>query len=146
MKKLICFLALFCTSLSGCGWISFARNKTQDELVLESAIRSYYDEVKTVFAVGNPDALAALFTPSISKPMTQPQIRDWAQKFFSAHHGVTMHIDAMDIEQVGWQKALVDIKYRVTTSDGAGAFVGEETDSLVHQNGRWFIDSWVKVH
>ena len=62
--------------LCGCIHVSFRRASTPEESVLEAEIRRYYWNVAAAFASGDADALAALFSPSITRPMTQSQIRD----------------------------------------------------------------------
>lgn len=141
MRRLLPLAALV---LSSCGYVSFERAKTPDEVRLEQSVRAYYGDVRRAFAVGNADALTALFSPSITHPMTQAQIRAWAEKFFSEHGRARMRIDRLDVDELGFVRAVVTLTYRVETPDGKGAFGGTERDVLERRDGRWFVASWDK--
>ena len=65
--------------LSACGWVSFGRIVSDDELRLRSEVRSYYDEVARAFATGNAEALSRLYDPAIARPMTREQILAWGK-------------------------------------------------------------------
>ncbi len=139
-------LALAAAALltSACGYVSFERPKTADELRLEQSLRAYYGEVREAFAVGNPDALASLFSPSITHPMTQREIRDWATKFFAEHGRARFRIESLEIDELGFVRAVTTLTYRVETPDGKGSFAGTERDVLERRESRWFVSSWDK--
>jgi len=138
-------LAVTALAFAGCGWISFQRPLSDDELRLERDVRSYYTEVAAAFATGNAQALTSLFDPSITEPMTRPDIAKWAEDFFAKHGRAGFKIVSLDFEQLAYERAVVDIRYRVTTPDGQGSFAGSEIDTLVKKNGRWYTARWEKT-
>lgn len=138
-------LAAAALALAGCGWISFQRPPTDDELRLEREVRGYYTQVGTAFAAGNAQALTSLFDPSITEPMTRPEIAKWAEEFFAKHGRAGFKIASIDFEQLAFERAVVTIRYRVTTPDGQGGFEGAEIDTLVKKNGRWYTARWEKL-
>jgi hypothetical protein len=131
--------------LSSCGYVSFGRKVGDDELRLRSDVRAYYDEVVTVFAAGNADALALLFDAAIAKPMTREQILAWGKEFFAAHGSASFKVDKVEYERLGYENAVVLLRYRVETKDGTGNFGGVERDTLVKRGRRWVVASWEKV-
>jgi hypothetical protein len=132
-------------ALAACGWVSFQRPLTNDELRLEREVRSYYTEVRAAFATGNPQALSGLFDPEITDPMTRPDIEKWAADFFGKHGRGSFKISAFDFDELGFQRAVVRFHYRVDTPDGQGGFSGYERDTLVKKNGRWYTARWEKA-
>ena len=130
---------------ASCGYVSFGRKVSDDELRLRADVRAYYDEVVTAFAVGNPDALALLFDAAIAKPMTRDQILAWGKDFFAKHGGASFKIDAIEYERLGHENAVVVLSYRVETKDGNGNFGGTERDTLAKRGRRWVVTSWEKV-
>ena len=142
-KLLILAAAL---ALGGCISLNFGRPVTDEELVLRGEIKSYYNEVGMAFAGANADALAGLFDAGIARPMTQEQIRSWANDFFAKHGPASFKLDKIEFEQVGHVSAVVTIAYRVETKDGQGSFGGTERDELAHRdNRRWYVTAWEKV-
>jgi hypothetical protein len=131
--------------IGGCGWISFRKPPTDDELRVERELRLYYTEVKRSFAVGNPQALASLFDASITRPMSKPEIERWSEDFFKAHGRASFTIQKFELDELGADRAVVTIRYRVDTPDGKGSFAGVESDELVKRNGRWYIAGWEKL-
>lgn len=132
--------------LGGCGFtVDFGRKVGDEELILRSEIRSYYDEVGAAFAAGNPDLLAALFDPAIAKPMTRDQIRAWAADFFGKHGPARFKVERLDFERAGHVSAEVALTYRVETRDGGGSFGGAERDRLVKRGRRWSVTGWEKI-
>jgi len=130
---------------SGCGYISFQKPLTNDEVRLEAEVREYYDEVAQSFATGNADALASLFLSSITHPMTQDQIRDWGRKFFADNGAAHFKLRKIEFEELSYIRAAVTISYVVETKGARGDFGGVEHDELVRHQGRWFVASWDKV-
>jgi hypothetical protein len=131
--------------LSCCGYVSFGRKVGDDELRLRTDVRAYYDEVVTVFAAGNADALTLLFDAAIAKPMTREQILAWGKKFFGQHGPASFKVDKVEYERLGYENAVVLLTYRVETKDGKGNFGGVERDQLVKRGRRWVVASWEKV-
>ena len=132
--------------LGGCISVNFGRSVTEEEIILRDQIRSYYDEVGTAFAAGNPDALAGLYDAGIARPMTQDKIRAWAKDFFEKHGPASFKLLKIDYEQVGHVTSVVTITYRVETRDGQGSFGGTERDELVQRTGRqWYVTGWDKL-
>lgn len=134
--------ALLALALGGCGLISFRKPPTDEELALTHSVRAYYGEVQRAFAAGNAQALSSLFDPSITRPMSKPEIDAWAEKFFADHGRARFHILAFSIDDVGYEKAEVTLKYAVETVDGKGGFAATEHDTLVKREGRWYTRSW----
>lgn len=137
-------LAAACLFAS-CGWVSFGRKVSDDELRLRSDVRAYYDEVVQAFAAGNKDALTLLFDGAIAKPMTREQIDAWGKKFFGEHGPASFKIEKIEYERLGYENAVVLLTYRVETKGGAGNFGGTERDVLAKHGRRWVITSWEKV-
>lgn len=139
-------LALFIgVSAAACDYISFSRWASPDEVRLQEELRGYYGELKGVFAMGNSQALAGLFDASITRPMTQEQILAWGQNFFSENRTAVFRIDKFEVEELGYQRAVVMLTYRVETPGGKGDFGGTERDTLVKRRGRWYVSAWEKV-
>ncbi|MBI4377125.1 MAG: nuclear transport factor 2 family protein [Elusimicrobia bacterium] len=134
-----------CLLASGCVSVGFGRKVTTDELVLRQEVEAYYNDVQRAFAAGNPDALSSLFSPSITKPMTLPEIRAWSQKFFSENGRASFKIEKLEFESLGFSDASVVLTYSVRTSGGKGDFSGIERNILVKRNGRWFTASWERL-
>lgn len=131
--------------LSACGYVSFGRKVSDDELRLRSDVRAYYDEAVQAFAAGNADALALLFDAAIAKPMTREQISAWGRDFFAAHGPASFKVEKVEYERLGYENAVVLLAYRVETRDGKGNFGGTERDYLTKRGRRWAITSWEKV-
>ena len=131
--------------LAGCGWISFRKPPTDDELRVERELRAYYTQVKSAFAVGNSQALAALFDTSITRPMTKPDIESWGEKFFGEHGRARFILRSFSLDEMGAGRAVTTIRYRVETPDGKGSFDGMERDELIKKGGRWYTVSWEKI-
>lgn len=131
--------------LPSCGYVSFGRKISDDELRLRSEVRAYYDEVVTTFAAGNADALAQLFDASITKPMTHEKILSWGKDFFGKHGPASFKIEAVEYERLGYESAVVLLTYRVETKDGKGEFGGTERDYLAKRGRRWIMTSWEVV-
>lgn len=138
------FLA-FAAGLAGCGWIGFRRPPTDDELRLSAEVRSYYTQVQGAFAGGDAQALSSLFDAGIVAPMTKAQVDAWAEKFFAEHGRARFRILALEIDDLGLQRAVVTLKYAVETPDGKGGFAGTERDTLVRRGGRWYTAAWEKL-
>ncbi|MCX5794570.1 MAG: nuclear transport factor 2 family protein [Elusimicrobia bacterium] len=136
------FLALGALALSACIQVSFRRSATQEEAALQAEIRRTYWEVAAAFAAGDAEALAALFSPDISHPMTQGQIRDWARDFFARNGRARFHVTELSFDELGYTHAVVTLKYRVDPAKPEGAFGGTETDRLDRRQGRWAVTSW----
>ena len=131
--------------MSACGWVSFGRIVSNDELRLRAEVRSYYDEVARAFATGNAEALSRLYDPAIARPMTREQILAWGQDFFGKHGPASFKIDHVEYERLGYENAVVLLRYHVETADGQGGFGGTERDQLVKHGRRWIMASWEKV-
>ena len=132
--------------LAGCVSFNFGRSVSEEELILRSQIRSYYDEVGEAFASGNADLLANLYDAGIARPMTQDKIRAWGKDFFDKHGPASFKLLKLDYEQVGHVTSVVTISYRVETRDGEGSFGGTERDDLVQRTGRhWYVTGWDKL-
>lgn len=140
------FAAALLTLLTGgCGYINFNKPMSNEEIVLRSEIRGYYEDVAQAFAGGNADALADLYDESIADPMTREQIRVWARKFFKAHGPAQFKAMTIDIDSIGHVSAVLVLTYRVDTRDGAGSFHGAERDHLLKHGRRWYVSSWEKL-
>jgi hypothetical protein len=139
-------LAAAAAVLGGCITLDFGRSVSQEEIILRDEIRSYYDEVGSAFAAGNPDLLAELYDAGIARPMTQDQIRSWGKDFFEKHGPANFKVVKIDYERVGHVSAVVTITYRVETRGGDGSFGGTERDELVQRKGRrWYVTAWDKL-
>jgi hypothetical protein len=128
--------------LGSCGYVSFGRKVSDDELRLRADVRSYYDEVVTAFAAANPDALVLLFDAEIAKPMTRESIAAWGKDFFAKHGSAKFKIDHVEYERLGHVNAVVLLTYHVETADGKGGFGGTERDYLARRGRSWVITSW----
>ncbi|MFI5346678.1 MAG: hypothetical protein ACHQ51_09925 [Elusimicrobiota bacterium] len=133
--------------LGGCSTFSidFSRKITEEETILRSDVRAYYDEASAAFAAGNADRLADLYDPGIGRPMTKDQIRAWGTDFFKKHGPARFKVEKLDFERVGHVSAVVELTYRVETRDGDGSFSGVERDELVKHGRHWAISAWTKV-
>lgn len=142
MRFLLVLAALLPAS---CGWISFGRTVSDDELRLRASVRAYYDEVAQAFAAGNHEALTLLFDAAIAKPMTREQIAAWGEGFFSKHGPASYKVSKVEFERLGFESAVVLLTYRVETADGKGNFGGVERDYLSKRGKRWVVTAWEKV-
>ncbi|MBI5630253.1 MAG: hypothetical protein HY921_05160 [Elusimicrobia bacterium] len=131
--------------LAGCRHISFQQKVGTDAYILEEEVKAFFNEVKTAFAGGNAQALASLFSSSITHPMTQAQILSWGQKFFAENKSARFVVEKLSLDSLGPLQATVTMAYRVETLDGKGNFGGVERDSLVKKGGRWYISAWDKT-
>ncbi|MBI3553107.1 MAG: hypothetical protein HY077_11380 [Elusimicrobia bacterium] len=133
-------------ALTGCGLtFRFDRKMSNEELILRDEVRAYYSEVAAAFAAGNGAALAGLFAPGISHPMTKEQIEAWGDDFFAKHGPAGFKVEKLEFEKVGHVSAEVVLTYRVETRDKAGSFGGVERDRLVKRGRRWSVASWDKL-
>lgn len=132
-------------SSSACGYVSFGRAVSDDELRLRASVRAYYDEAAQAFAAGNPEALSLLFDAAIAKPMTREQIAAWAKGFFAEHRAAAFKVERVEFERLGFENAVVLLTYRVETMDGKGSFGGTERDYLAKRGKRWVMTSWEKA-
>lgn len=130
---------------SACGYVSFGRKVSDDELRLRTDVRAYYDEVVQAFAAGNSERLTSLFDGAIAKPMTRDQIAAWGKGFFLQHGPARFKIEAIEYERLGYVNAVVLLTYRVETKDGKGDFGGTERDYLTKRGKRWIMTSWEKA-
>ena len=128
--------------LGACVRISFRRAPGAEETALQAEIRRYYWNVAVAFAAGDAEALAALYSSSITRPMTQDQIRDWARDFFARNGRARFHVSELSFDELGYAHAVVTLKYRVEPAKPEGAFGGTETDRLERHSGRWTVASW----
>jgi|GEM_PF-2161622 len=131
--------------IGGCGYINFNKPMSDEEYILRSEIRTYYEEVGTAFLGGNAEALVGLYDDTIAVPMTRDQILAWAKDFFQKHGPANFKIVNVDIEAIGHVSADVVLTYRVDTSDGQGSFHGVERDHFLRHGRRWYIASWEKL-
>lgn len=138
-------LAVLLALGAGCSYVSFSRPATQDEAITRAEIKAFYDKLSQSFAIGNPDALSSLFSPSITHPMTMGQIRDWSQKFFTEHGKAHFKIVKLSVDSLSYINATVTLTYQVDTPDGKGGFGATERDQLVRSHGEWYVASWDKV-
>lgn len=129
----------------GCGYVSFARKQTTDEVVLRQELVAYYADVQSAFAAGNAQRLASLYDPAIAKPLTRAEVEAWATKFFAEHGRASFHVKKMEIEQMGFQDAVVILDYAVETPSGKGGFTGLERDSLSKHGAHWSVKGWEKL-
>ncbi len=118
---------------------------THEEGRVEAEVRSYYRDVQKAFSARDPQALAALFDPAITQPMTHGQILDWGRKFYGENSEVRFHIDKLDVRDLGPGRAVVNLRYHVTTKDNKADFGGAEIDTLVRRGGKWLMTEWEKV-
>lgn len=139
------FLAAAAALLASCGYVSFGRAVSDEEMLLRDSVRGYYDEVAVAFAAGNADALALLFDAAIAKPMNREQITAWGRDFFAKHGPGRFKVEKLEYERLGHESAVVLLTYRVETVDGKGNFGGVERDYLAKRGKRWLVTSWEKV-
>lgn len=125
--------------------LDFSRKVSEEELILQEGIRTYYDTVGAAFAVGNADSLADLYDDGITRPMTKDQIRAWGRDFFAKHGPARFKVEKIDFERTGHVTAVVELTYRVETRDGDGSFRGVERDELVQRARRWYVTAWKKI-
>jgi len=138
--------ALAVILLGGCGFtVDFGRKVTEEEQILRSDLRGYYEEAAAAFAAGNADLLADLYEPGIARPMTKDQIRAWGLDFFKKHGPARFKVVKLDFERVGHVSAVVVLTYRVETRDGDGSFGGTERDEFVRRGRRWSMSAWEKI-
>jgi hypothetical protein len=130
---------------AACGGVSFGRRVSDDEMIIQQEIHSYYNQIQEAFATANPDALAALFAPSITHPMTHQEIADWANKFFKENRNGHFKVEKLTFEGLSYIKASVVLAYKVETPDGKGDFSGVERDTLTKDHGHWYVAAWDKV-
>lgn len=131
---------------ASCGWLSFEKRKTEQELALEQSVRGYYDEVTQAFASGDSERLASLFSPAIAKPMTREQIAAWGRDFFRDHGPARFTVEKLEFDALGPRRAEALLTYRVSTRTGQGSFGGRELDVLERtEGGRWRISEWEKL-
>jgi len=142
MRILLLMAAVLTAS---CGFVSFGRQVSNDELRLRASVRAYYDEVAQAFAAGNHESLALLFDAAIAKPMTREQISAWGKDFFAKHGPAGFKVEKVEFERLGFENAVVLLTYRVETTDGKGSFGGVERDVLTKRGKRWVVMSWEKV-
>lgn len=131
--------------LSSCGFVSFGRAVSDDELRLRASVRAYYDEAAQAFAAGNHEALALLFDAAIARPMTREQISAWGRDFFAKHGPASFKVRSVEFERLGHESAVVLLTYRVETADGKGGFGGTERDYLAKRGKRWVVTAWEKL-
>jgi hypothetical protein len=130
---------------SACVWLDMGRRVSDDERRIQRELEAYYVEAAAAFATGSAEALAALYDPAISKPMTLPQIRDWGVKFFGEHGPARFKVEKLEFDRVGYENAVVTLTYKVETKTGKGDFGGVEQDVFVKKKGRWLMTEWEKV-
>ena len=145
MKRLSRLLGAALLATAGCGYVSFRKPMTDDELRLEREIRGYYAEIRAAFAAGNPQSLATLFDPNITSPMSRPEVERWAEKFFAEHGRAHFKIEGFSLDELAFERAVVTLRYRVDTPDGRGGFGGAERDTLVKKSGRWYTAAWERL-
>ncbi len=138
-------LVLSAVLLASCGYVSFERKVSDDELRLRADVRAYYDEVIQTFAAGNADALVLLFDAAIAKPMTREKISAWGKDFFEKNGPASFKVERVEYERLGYENAVVLLTYRVETKDGKGNFGGTERDYLSKRGRRWVVTSWEKA-
>lgn len=131
--------------LGACGYVSFGRKVSDDELRLRADVRAYYDEAAQAFAAGNHEALTLLFDAAIAKPMTRDRISAWGKDFFAKHGAASFKVEKLEYERLGYENAVVLLTYRVETRDGTGNFGGTERDYLSKRGRRWVVTAWEKV-
>lgn len=130
---------------SACVSVDMGRRLSDDERRLQRELEAYYLEASAAFATGSAEALAALYDPSISRPMTLTQIREWGVKFFGEHGPARFKVEKLEFDRVGYENAVVTLTYKVQTKDGKGDFGGVEQDIFVKKKGRWLMTAWEKV-
>ncbi len=131
--------------LAGCVEVGFRRPPTLRESLRKAEIREYYESVQLAFAQGDAAALAELFDPGITEPMTHAGILEWGRKFFAENGPSRFRIVKLSIEDMGTERAVVLLEYAVETEGGRGDFGGTELDTLVKSGGRWRTAAWKEV-
>lgn len=130
---------------AACVRLDMGRKLSDDETRIQRELEAYYMQASAAFATGSAEALAALYDPSISRPMTLTQIREWGVKFFGEHGPARFKVEKLEFDRVGYENAVVTLTYRVQTKDGKGDFGGVEQDIFVKKKGRWLMTAWEKV-
>lgn len=138
-------LLLVLVVLGACVRLDLGRKVSDDELRLRRELEGYYLEAAAAFAAGSPDALAALYDQSITRPMTLAAIRAWGEGFFAEHGPARFKVEKLEFERLGYESAVVALTYRVETRDGKGSFGGVERDEFVRRRGRWLMTGWEKI-
>lgn len=139
MRRIL-LLGLLATG--ACVRLDFGRKVGDDELRLRRELQAYYLDASAAFAAGSPEALTALYDPSITKPMTLKQIQDWGVKFFGEHGPAKFKVDKLVFDRLGYESAVVTLTYHVETKDHKGEFGGTEVDEFVKKRGRWLMTRW----
>jgi hypothetical protein len=130
---------------AACVRLDMGRKLSDDEHRIRRELEAYYMEASAAFATGSPEALAALYDPSITKPMTLQQIREWGVKFFGEHGPARFKVEKLEFDRVGYEHAVVTLTYKVETKSGKGGFGGTEIDTFVKKRGRWLMTAWEKA-
>jgi hypothetical protein len=130
---------------AACVRLDMGRKLGDDELRIRRELEAYYMEASAAFAAGSPEALAALYDPSITKPMTLQQIRDWGVKFFGEHGPARFKVEKLEFDRVGYENAVVTLTYKAETKSGKGGFGGTEVDHFAKKRGRWLMTAWEKA-
>ena len=131
--------------LAGCGYVSFRKPPTDQEIRTRAELREYYEGVQRAFAAGNSQALASMFDASITKPMSKPQIEKWAEDFFKEHGRAAFRVVKLELDELGPGRAVATLTYKVETPSGKGSFGGTVRDELVKRHGRWYMTAWEKI-
>lgn len=130
---------------SACVRLDMGRPVGDDERRLRREIEGYYLDCAAAFAAGSAESLAALYDPSITRPMDLEKIRRWGQEFFGRHGGARFKIEKLEFERLGHENAEVLLAYRVETTSGEGGFGGVERDFFTKKRGRWLMTRWEVV-
>ncbi|MDX6768645.1 MAG: hypothetical protein SF051_03875 [Elusimicrobiota bacterium] len=138
-------LLLVLLAAGACVRLDFGRRVSDDELRLRRELEGYYLDAAAAFAAASPEALAALYDPAITRPMTREKIREWGVEFFGKHGPARFKVEKLEFDRLGYQDAVVTLTYRVETRDGEGSFGGVEQDEFVKKGGRWLMTGWEKV-
>jgi predicted lipid-binding transport protein (Tim44 family) len=134
--------AVFIVAAGGCACCS--REPLTREARVVKEIQLYYQAAAQAFASANAEALASLYTPDISKPMTQAQILEWGHTFFLQHPQARLLVENLAFDEIAPDEATVTLTYKVVTPDHMGEFGGKERDSFAKRE-RWLIRSWEKL-
>ncbi len=138
-------LLLVLLAVGACVRLDLGRRVSDDELRLRRELEGYYVDAAAAFATGSPEALAALYDSSISKPMTLDAIRKWGVEFFGKHGPARFKVEKLEFDRLGYENAVVTLTYRVETKTGEGSFGGVERDEFVKKKGRWLMTAWEKL-
>lgn len=138
-------LLLVLLSVGACVRLDLGRRVSDDELRLRRELEGYYIDAAAAFAAGSPEALAALYDPAITKPMTLAQIRKWGEDFFGKHGPARFKVEKLEFDRLGYESAVVTLTYRVETRSGEGNFGGVEQDEFVKRRGRWLMTKWENI-